>query len=41
MEQVTVTRIRSEDKDLYDRSSKKNIYMDLLLEKIPALAEVR
>lgn len=41
MEQVTVTRIRSEDKDLYDRNSKRNIYMDLLLEKIPALAEVR
>jgi hypothetical protein len=41
MEQVTVTKIRCENTDLYDRASKKNIYMDFLIEKIPIIAQNR
>jgi hypothetical protein len=41
MEQVTVTKIRCENVDLYDRSSKKNIYIDFLIEKVPLIAQSR
>ena len=41
MEQVAVTKIRCENVDLYDRGSKKNIYLDFLIEKVPLIAQSR
>jgi hypothetical protein len=41
MEQVAVTKIRCENVDLYDRNSKKNIYLDFLIEKVPLIAQSR
>lgn len=41
MEQVNVTKIRCENTDLYDRNSKKNIYLDFIIEKVPAIAQNR
>lgn len=41
MEQITVTKIRCENVDLYDKNSKKNMYLDFLIEKVPQIAQGR
>ena len=41
MEQINVTKIRCENIDLFDRHSKKNIYLDLLIENVPLIAQNR
>jgi hypothetical protein len=41
MEQITVTKIRCENTDLYDKNSKKNAFLDYLIEKIPAIMQIR
>jgi len=36
-----VTKIRCENIDLYDKNSKKNIYIDLIVEQIPAIVQIK
>jgi hypothetical protein len=39
MEQINVTKIRCENMDLFEKNSKKNIYLDFVIENIPAIAQ--
>ena len=41
MEQINVTKIRCENTDLFDKHSKKNIYTDFLIEKVPPIVQVK
>ena len=41
MEQINVTKIKCENIDLFDKHSKKNIYLDFLIEKVPAIQQMR
>ena len=36
---MNVTKIRCENVELFDKNSKKNPYIDFLIEKIPALSQ--
>lgn len=39
MEGINVTKIRCENIDLFDRSSKKNPYLESIIEKVPGITE--
>jgi len=41
MEQINVTKIRCENIDLFSKSAKRNDYLDFVIEKIPAITQIR
>lgn len=41
MQQINVTKIRCDNSDLYDKNSKKNPYLQQVIDKIPVIAQNR